>query len=80
MDMSIVEKYDFATVEGRRGFITNEDSGIYSGSNVDGQPVIVIMSKNDGMFVKTQTSERWRQVVEYDCDGSKLGVSFEAVH
>ena len=69
------------TISDRLVFMKQYGEGIFKGHNVDSDPVIVIIDKNNGMIVKTRHSEKpkWWECVEYDSDGWQESVSYEPV-
>lgn len=70
------------TVDGRKLFIDNIDSGVYDGTNVDGEMVIVDVVRGERMKISTihKSKPRWWEVVEYNADGYEAAVSYEPVH
>lgn len=74
----ITEHLDFTKKEERIAFI-NKNDGIFSGTNVDQESVIVIVKKGVEMIVKTiHTSKpNWYEVVFYDEEGEQTGVTYE---
>lgn len=67
----------FDNAEEVRDFIKNNESGLYSGKNVDGEEVIVTIEKGNGMDVKTLQNNGWWVIHEYDKMGYLLSESFE---
>ena len=67
------------TVEGRREFIRCAESGLYDGSNVDGEMVVVTVTRGKGMNVATihAAKPNWWEVVEYDEGGHQLSVTYK---
>lgn len=61
------------TAESRKAFICGNDSGIYDGTNVDGEKVYIFLEKGKGMTVKTIATgkPKWFQCVDYDGDGNR---------
>lgn len=70
---------DFESQNGRKEFIHNTESGLYEGTNIDGEKVLIMLERKVGMDVKTQKKNKpkWLEVVEYDSDGFQLSVSYE---
>ena len=77
----IMEMNIFSTAEKRRNFICNNQSGIYTGVNVEGEAVVVILQQSGGMDVKVQHENKpnWWEVLEYDADGFHVSTSYEPV-
>ena len=50
--------------------------GTYSGENSDGKKILVIR-KDEGWVVKTETHDDWLEVVTYDEDGNQTEVTYE---
>lgn len=74
-----MQDFDFLTsANGRALFCKNNEKGLYSGVNEDGEKVFVLVDKN-GIIVKTQRKEKpkWLEVQEYDEDGFLEGESYE---
>lgn len=76
-----MDNLDFSKREIRAEFIKNTESGLYSGTNVDGEEVIVMLEKGKGMDVYTIHKEkpRWYEVIDYDETGERLSVRYEPV-
>lgn len=68
------------TVEGRYKFIHCVDSGIYTGTNVDGEDVIIEIQKGKGMNIWTIHAEKpnWWEIVEYNECGGQESVSYKS--
>ena len=73
--------YDFESREARKEFIHNTESNIFTGKNVDGENVVVVLERGKGMDVKTQKHGKpgWYEVVEYDEEGYQVGVTYEKI-
>lgn len=76
-----LNRYDFATREGRARFIAEMESSLYGGTNVDKEAVLVFQQQNVGMEVWTihHAKPRWYEVVHYDSVGNPEGVTYEPV-
>lgn len=74
--------FDFSSRENIKDFIHNTESGIYTGKNIDGENVVVIIEQGKGMDIKTQkhSKPKWYEVIEYDEDGFQVSVSYESVN
>lgn len=68
---------DFSDRENIKEFIHTNDSSIYSGTNVDGEKVAVMLQLNEGMEVYTYQSNGWTRVDYYDGDGFHEGQTFD---
>jgi len=66
----------FADREAIKAFIHNNESSIYSGKNVDGEKVAVLLDTNSGMDVYTYQKNGWIRVTSYDKDGFSEGETF----
>jgi hypothetical protein len=71
--------FNFETREGRVEFIHNNESSLYEGKNIDGEQVIVMLQKGEGMDVKTRHHNKmnWWEIIEYDAEGFQVGVTYE---
>lgn len=71
--------YSLETREEIKSFISNMESEIYSGTNVNGENIIVEVTKGEGMQIKTcrKTKPKWWEVIEYDKDGFQISISYE---
>lgn len=71
--------YKLDTRESRYDFIRNNKSSIYSGTNEDGEEVIVFLQQNEGMeiWTKHHAKPMWYEVVYYDSEGWSEGVSYK---
>lgn len=82
MDTIKLEEFDrLSTREGRQKFIDYAESGIYSATTAEGEPVYVFLDKGKGMTVKVQHKEKpnWYECIYYDELGFQEGVSYEPV-
>lgn len=68
---------NFEDREEIKTFINSNESGIYSGKNVDDEEVVVMLQQGNGMNVKTLQSNGWYRVHEYDEDGFFVSETFE---
>lgn len=75
------ELLKFDDREVRKKFIETVESGIYFGTNVEGEDVQVLVDRGKGMAVKTNHKEKplWWEVVEYDSEGFQESVSYRHV-
>ena len=72
--------YGGNTSQGRKVFIDNIESGIYTGRNVEGEEVILMNENRVGMEIWTKHKEKpnWWEVVSYDEDGFQESVSYKS--
>ena len=63
----------FDSPEEIRKFISENESNIYTGKNVDGQDVMIRLDKGKGMIAETLNSKDWWEWNEYDEDGFVVG-------
>ena len=65
----------------RRKFIQETESGIYSGTNEDGETVVILLQQNEGMVVRTihHNKPNWFEVIEYNAFGGQESVSYEFI-
>lgn len=68
---------DFNNRESIKKFIKETESGMYAGQNVDGENVIVCVSKGEGMDVKTLQKNNWWVIHEYDENGFFVSETFD---
>lgn len=68
------------TSQGRKTFIDNIESGIYTGRNVEGEEVILMNENHVGMEIWTKHKEKpnWWEVVSYDEDGCQESVTYKS--
>lgn len=64
-----IDEMDFTDLDARKEFITNTESNLFTGKNVNGQEVIVGVDKGVGMTVKTLNGKGWYEGVGYGSDG-----------
>lgn len=64
---------NFDNLKEIKDFISNNESSIYTGKNVDGQDVIVKLQQNEGMVVETLNNKGWWEWDEYDEAGFVVG-------
>lgn len=71
----------FDEIYSRRIMIETLESSLYTGENVDGEEVIVLLEQGQGMEVKTRHTEKpdWYECVHYDKDGYQEAVSYEHI-
>lgn len=67
----------FDSPEEIKKFMSEYESNIYMGKNIDGQDVIVELEKEKSMIVKTLNSKNWWEWVEYDESGFIVAQGFE---
>lgn len=74
----ITSHLDFTKREERLAFI-KENDGLFSGTNVDGETVIVEVTRSVEAKVKTIHSSKpnWYEVAYYDENGEATGQSYE---
>lgn len=60
---------NFDNKEDIKKFISENESNIYTGKNIEGQEVMVKLQKNEGMIVETLNSKGWWEWSEYDETG-----------
>lgn len=72
--------YKLETAEERKKFISQTESGIYTGINVDGEEVVVIVQQFQGLEIKTHHKEKpkWYEVQSYDKEGYQESLSYES--
>lgn len=63
----------FDSLEEIRTFISENESNIYTGKNIDGQTVIVKLQQKEGMIVETLNNKGWWEWTEYDETGYVVG-------
>lgn len=68
---------DTSTRDGRVRLINEMESGIYTGSNVDGEDCIVMLDKGVGMTIKRLQSNGYFECVDYDSNGYQECVYYE---
>ncbi len=73
--------YQFDKREVKQEFIHNTESGIYTGTNVNGEDVVVIVEQGQGMDVKTirKAKPRWFEVIEYDSEWYQVSIAYESL-
>ena len=64
---------DFNNPKEIKEFISKNESSIYTGTNIDGQEVIVKLQQNEGMIVETLNNKGWWEWNEYDETGFVVG-------
>lgn len=64
---------NFENIEDVKKFITENESDIYTGKNIDGQEVRVRLQRGEGMLVETLNSKGWWEWNEYDECGFVVG-------
>lgn len=64
---------NFDNIEDIKKFISENESNIYTGKNIEGQEVRVRLQKNEGMLVETLNSKGWWEWNEYDKFGCVVG-------
>lgn len=62
-------KLNFENPDEIKQFIHENDSGIYSGINADGNDVIVLLEKGKGLKTQLLQTNGWCLVHEYDQNG-----------
>lgn len=67
---------DFSETKNVKKFINSHETGMYCGKNVDGEDVIVKISKGIGMEVETLQSNGWWVIHEYDENGIFVSEDF----
>lgn len=67
-----MEQMPLQTPEQRKTFIQNHESGIYSGTNEEGEKVLILLDRGKGMAIKTIARDKphWYQCRDYDADGN----------
>lgn len=66
----------FESAKEVENFIKNTESGLYVGKNIDGEDVLVAISKGVSMEVKTLQSNNWWRINEYDAFGFCISESY----
>lgn len=60
---------NFDSPEEIKKFISENESSLYTGKNVDGQDIMIRLDKGIGMLVETLNSKGWWEWNEYDESG-----------
>lgn len=73
-----ISKLEFEKREVREEFIRDNKSGLYTGTNIDGEPVIIALEQGDSMEVMTirKVKPKWYECVEYDNQGYQVATSY----
>jgi hypothetical protein len=71
---------DFESRDGRAEFIESHENGLYSGTNIDGEEVMVLTTKGAGMDVYTKHAAKplWWEVIGYNAEGYQESVTYSA--
>ena len=73
--------YELDIAKKRKEFIAQTESGVYTGINVDGEKVVVIVQQGQGCLeIKTHHKEKpkWYEVRSYDEEGYQESLSYES--
>ncbi len=69
--------YDLSKEEDLKRIIYENESGLYSSKNEDGEDVVVSVEQNEGCVIYTNQSNGWIRFEEYNKHGLVEGSGFE---
>lgn len=74
--------YNFENLSNRKKFINEMNSGIYSGVTSEGEDIIILLDKGEGMEVKIRRLNKpnWYECIYYDENGFQEGISYEPLN
>ncbi|MDX1806909.1 MAG: hypothetical protein R3267_07780 [Paenisporosarcina sp.] len=78
--MTTLMNYDLKCEESREDFITNEESGLFSALDDEGNMVSIKMENRHGMEIITYQCNDWARVAEYDESGHFIGEEYEKMN
>lgn len=73
------EDLDFKDKETRKRFIQNTESGLYGGTSVDGQDIVVMVQQGEELSIKWENGKGWYEGIVYDENGERTDDILEKI-